>query len=765
MIQKPRSWIFLTLCVTLFAGHGNAQVSRADYENAQQLNKKYSKLALNIPDTPVWLGDTDQFVYRKTVEDGHAFVLVDANALTQRPAFDQAKLAAALSTASGTQYNANDLPFPRFRYVDGQSAIEFAVKDAHWHCDLRAYACSALPGPPRDADDYGYDDTPKAENSESKTKAAPDGNWLAFIENYNVFVHAKDGSKKTALSTDGSEGNYYAFDSIAWSPNSKQLVAYRIRPGYRRVIHYVESSPTDQLQPEYSSMIYPKAGDVLALQQPVLFSVTPSSEIPIDNSLFPNPYRLSHLKWWKDGRGFTFEYNQRGHQIYRVIEVDASTGKARALISERSDTFVNYERLVMNQFDTGKIYRYDVNDGKEIIWASERDGWEHLYLFNGTTGKLENHITKGDWVVRAVNHVDEQKRQIWFEASGMNPGEDPYFVDAYRINFDGTGLTPLTKSGTNHHLEYSNDGKYYVDTYSRIDLPPTMELHRTADNTLLMTVDKGDISKLIAAGWHPPMVFKAKGRDGKTDIWGVIYKPANFDPHKRYHVIEAIYAGPQGSFVPKSFSTRAQPLTQLGFVVVQIDGMGTNNRSKAFHNVAWKNLKDAGFPDRILWHKAAAAKYPWYDISRVGIFGTSAGGQSAMGALLFHPEFYKVAVANSGSHDNRMDKIWWNEQWMGWPVGPQYAASSNVDNAWRLQGKLMLVMGEMDRNVDPSTTLQVVNALIKANKTFDFLFVPGGGHGAGGAYGQRKLEDFFVHNVLGQEPPDWNADPAPKKPQ
>ena len=765
MIQKPRSWIFLTLCVALFAGHDNAQVTRADYDNAQHLNKKYSKLALNIPDTPVWLGDTDQFVYRKTVEGGHAFVLVDANALTQQPAFDQAKLAAALSAGSGTQYKAEDLPFPRFRYVDGQSAIEFAIKDAHWHCDLHAYTCTSLPGPHHDADDYGYDDTPKAENSESKTKASPDGNWLAFIENYNVFVRAKDGSKKTALSTDGSEGNYYTFESIAWSPNSKQLVAYRIRPGYRRVIHYVESSPTDQLQPEYSSMVYPKAGDVLALQQPVLFSVTPSSEIPIDNSLFPNPYHLSHLKWWKDSRGFTFEYNQRGHQLYRVIEVDASTGKARSLISERSDTFVNYERLVMNQFDTGKIYRYDVNDGKEIVWASERNGWEHLYLFNGKTGKLENQITKGDWVVRAVNYVDEQKRQIWFEASGMNPGEDPYFVDAYRINFDGTGLTPLTKSGTNHHLEYSKDGKYYVDTYSRIDLPPTMELYSTADNKLLMTVEKGDISKLIAAGWHPPMVFHAKGRDGKTDIWGVIYKPANFDPHKKYHVIEAIYAGPQGSFVPKSFTTRAQPLTQLGFVVVQIDGMGTNNRSKAFHNVAWKNLKDAGFPDRILWHKAAAVRYPWYDISRVGIFGTSAGGQNAMGALLFHPEFYKVAVANSGSHDNRMDKIWWNEQWMGWPVGPQYAASSNVDNAWRLQGKLMLVMGEMDRNVDPSTTLQVINALIKANKTFDFLFVPGGGHGAGGAYGQRKLEDFFVHNILCQEPPDWNADPAPKNPK
>jgi len=239
----------------------------------------------------------------------------------------------------------------------------------------------------------------------------------------------------------------------------------------------------------------------------------------------------------------------------------------------------------------------------------------------------------------------------------------------------------------------------------------------------------------------------------------VIYRPTNFDPGKKYPVVEDIYAGPQGSFVPKSFSLRAEPLTELGFVVVQMDGMGTNNRSRAFHDVTWHNLKDAGFADRILWHKAAAARYPWYDISRVGIFGTSSGGQSAMGALLFHPEFYKVAVSNSGCHDNRMDKIWWNEQWMGWPIGPQYSESSNVDNAWRLQGKLMLVVGEMDKNVDPSSTYQVVDRLIHADKTFDLLVVPGAGHGTRGPYGpytEYRLFDYFVHNILGAEPPERN---------
>jgi dipeptidyl aminopeptidase/acylaminoacyl peptidase len=201
-----------------------------------------------------------------------------------------------------------------------------------------------------------------------------------------------------------------------------------------------------------------------------------------------------------------------------------------------------------------------------------------------------------------------------------------------------------------------------------------------------------------------------------------------------------------------------QPLAELGFIVVQIDGMGTNNRSRAFHDVAYQNLGDAGFPDRIAWHKAVAAKYPWYDITRVGIYGTSAGGQNSLGALLFHPEFYKAAVSNSGCHDNRMDKIWWNEQWMGWPLGPQYAESSNVDNAYRLQGDLLLVLGELDTNVDPASTLQVVNQLIKHNKKFDLLFVPGGGHGAGGLYGQHLLQDFFVHHLLKVEPPEWNRE-------
>jgi len=779
-----------------------AQVTQADYERAAKLRDNLQGLAVNVPERANWIGQTSRFWYRKSVKGGAEFVLVNAETLAKGPAFDHEKLAAALSAAANEKYEALKLPFQSITFVDDERALEFAAAGSMWRCNLSDYACKktgAAPAnqfgfgrrgggpednpeePPQEFDNDVYDGmvdaapqqgqrqggqargglrVPGREEQEQNFKTSPDGKWEALIQNFNVFLRPKGKteamSQAAPLSWDGSEGNYYTLASIAWSPDSRRLAAYRVRPGYRREVHYIESSPADQLQPKHSTREYAKPGDALDVAQPVLFDLGTKKQVVVDDGLFPNPFSLSPPVWRQDGRAFTFEYNQRGHQVYRVIEVEAATGKARALISEEAKTFFSYRPLQANQRESGSKYRYDVNDGREIIWMSERDGWRHLYLYDGATGKVKNQITKGDWVVRGVEKVDEEKRQIWFQASGMYPGKDPYFIHYYRINFDGAGLTALTEADGDHTVVFSPDRKYYVDMWSRVDLAPVSELRRTEDRKPLLELEKGDISALLAAGWRVPQVFTAPGRDGKTEIWGVIHLPANFDPSKKYPVIEAIYAGPQGSFVQKSFSAAGQTLAELGFVAVQIDGMGTNNRSKAFHDVAWQNLGDAGFPDRILWHKAVAAKYPWYDITRVGVYGTSAGGQNSTGAVLFHPEFYKVAVSNSGCHDNRMDKIWWNEQWMGWPLDPHYAASSNVENAGRLQGKLLLVVAEMDTNVDPASTWQVVNALIKANKKFDLLFVPGGGHGAGGAYYQRLLQDFFIHHLQGVEPPDWN---------
>jgi dipeptidyl aminopeptidase/acylaminoacyl peptidase len=337
----------------------------------------------------------------------------------------------------------------------------------------------------------------------------------------------------------------------------------------------------------------------------------------------------------------------------------------------------------------------------------------------------------------------------------LDAKQDPYHVHYAHIGLDGTGLVRLTKGDGTHSITLSPDRKHLIDTYSRVDLAPMTELRRSADGKLVRVLEKADTSSLEATGWKPPERFVAKGRDGKTDIWGIILRPTNFDPKKKYPVIEDIYAGPHSAFVPKPFLAhyRSQTIGELGFIIVKMDGMGTSHRSKAFHDVCWKNLGDSGFPDRIAWIKAAAKKYPEMDLTRVGIFGGSAGGQSSTRALLAHGDFYKVAVSDCGCHDNRVDKIWWNELWMGWPIGPHYGEQSNATNAGKLTGKLLLVVGEMDRNVDPASTMQVVAALVKANKDFDLLVLPGVGHGAAETpYGQRRRQDFFVRHLIGVEP-------------
>ena len=534
-----------------------------------------------------------------------------------------------------------------------------------------------------------------------------------------------------------------------------RIARWRIEPGDHKEVYLIQSSPPGGGRAVFKSRPYDLPGDKLTLYELSVFDVASRKQVKPEVDRFEHGWEGPNLHWSHDRRHFCYVQVDRGHQRYRVIEVDSQTGALRNLIDEKTGTFI----WTAHTESLGLDYVNWLEKTDEMIYVSERDGWRHLYLVDTKEAKIKNQVTKGTFVVRGIDRIDEENRQIWFRASGRNPEQDPYFVHFYRINFDGTGLVALTEGNGNHSIQYSPDRKYIIDTYSRVDLAPAHELRRVSDCGLVSKFEEADISELVDTGWKPPEVFVAKGRDGTTDIWGIICRPRDFDPNKKYPVLEQIYSGPQGSYVPKSFggARRFSSLADLGFIVVQMDGMGTANRSKAFHDVCWKNLKDAGFPDRIRWHKAAAAKYPWYDITRVGIYGNSAGGQNAAAAVLFHPEFYKAAVANSGCHDNRMDKASWNEQWMGYPVGPQYAECSNIENAGRLQGHLLLIVGEMDDNVPPESTFRFVDALIRSGKDFDFLFVPNGGHGAGGSYGQRRLQDFFLRHLQGTEPPNHNA--------
>jgi len=722
----------------------HAQGTLADYERADTFRSRMERLVYTSEVTPHWIDSSSRFWYRNNIQGGKEFVLVDPEKKSRSPAFNHERLAASLSKATGQNYQATGLPFNSITFINDGGTIRFVVDDVQWTCNLKSYTCTKGARVERA-------ETPRRarpRQRRSRERLSPDKKWIAFIRDYNIFIRSTETSEEFQLSDDGEEAHYYSA-SISWSPDSKKMVTYYTTRGEETTVYLIESSPKDQMRPTMSSRRYALPGDALTIGKPCIFYVENRPPVKVDDALFKNPYRISGIQWNEDSRQFTFRFQQRGEQLARIIGVDAETGVPRVIIEERSGTFVDRYNSIIEY----------VNGGDEIIWSSERDGWKHLYLYDARKDILENRITTGEWVVRGIDHIDEEARQIYFRASGREPNQDPYLIHYYRVNFDGTGLMPLTGANGNHTLRFSPDGAYYVDTYSRIDSPPVSELRRTSDGGLVMELGHADIESLLETGWKMPEPFKAKGRDGITDIWGVIYKPTNFDASKKYPVIEKIYAGPHSSFVPKTFSAGRSDhaLTELGFIVVQIDGMGTANRSKAFHDVAWKNIADAGFPDRILWMKAAARRYPFMDITRVGIFGHSAGGQNSTGALLFHPEFYKVAVSSCGCHDNRMDKAVWNEQWMGYPVGPHYAEQSNVTNAHKLQGKLLLIVGELDTNVPPQSTLQVVDALIKAGKDFGLLVLPGAGHSSGGAYGERRKRDFFVRHLLHIEPPDWNT--------
>ena len=579
---------------------------------------------------------------------------------------------------------------------------------------------------------------------------SPDGRWRVRFVDHNVALHDRRNDVDQTLTTDGEEMDSYE-SRVWWSPDSKHFVTMKVRQGEHREIAMIESAPKDSIHSRVINVPYVKPGDELDHPRLVLFSVQESdpvlpNPILIDDKDFSNPFHINHIAWHQNGNSFSFVYNQRGHQTLRVISVDVETATPRIVVDETSDTFVCYSQ---------KTFLHRIDETNELIWMSERSGWNHLYRIDQVTGEVKNAITSGEWVVRKVEKIDDEARQIWLRVSGMDPIEDPYHVHLIRVGFDGKDLVRLTRGDGNHEWQFSPDGKYLIDTYSRVDLAPRIDLRDAKTGELICHLEKADDSKLLDSGWVPPERFVAKGRDGETDIHGIIIRPTHFDPATKYPVLEAIYAGPHSAFVPKSYGRHVNlyEMAELGFIVVKIDGMGTNHRSKAFHDVCWKNIADSGFPDRIAWMKAAAKDRPEMDLSRVGIWGGSAGGQSAMRALIAHGDFYKAASADCGCHDNRVDKIWWNEQWMGWPIGPHYEQQSNVTQAHRLEGDLLLIWGELDKNVDPASSMQVVDALIKADKDFEQLIVPGAGHGAAGhRYAKRRQADFFVRKL-------WKAEP------
>ncbi|MEC7565019.1 MAG: prolyl oligopeptidase family serine peptidase [Planctomycetota bacterium] len=711
---------------------------------------------------PQWSADNSHFWYRNDLAKGEReFVLVDLKKGTRRLAFDHVRLAKSLGEEGVDGVKAERLALEQLKFDLASHLATFRIQGTYFQYHLKTQKLTRIDNP---GDAPGQE---KSEPDRSRAQQQPadkpyqasrdvsaDGKWKAYIHEHNVYVRAaSDEEPPIQLSTDGKADNGY--QSVYWASNSNNLISFRVQPEEVGQVHLIESSPDEGGRAKLETRRYALPGDKFTTYELNWFDLEKQLQVKPEVGLID--FRDPRLRWTPDGRFVRYQKIDRGHQRLRVIEVDMFSGATRNIIDEVSETFIWTEHVQ----NLGVPLVNWLKQTNEIIYLSEQDGWRHLYLIDVASGKTKNQITRGEYVVRAVDRIDEEKRQIWFRGSGRNAKQDPYLIHYYRVNFDGSGLTALTEGDGYHQIVYSPDRKFIIDSYSRVDMAPVHELRRVANGRLVCELEQADTRELEATGWKPPEVFSAKGRDGVTDIWGIIYRPRDFDPHRVYPVLEHMYAGPHSSYVPKQFSSgnRYSSMTELGFVVVKMDGMGTANRSKAFHDVCWHNLKDAGFPDRILWHQAVAGKYTWYDTSRVGIYGGSAGGQSSTGALLFHPDFYKVAVSSCGCHDNRMDKASWNEQWMGYPVGPHYAASSNIDHAHRLRGKLMLIVGELDKNVPPESTLRLAAALIKANKDFELIVIPGGGHSDGGRYGDRRRKDFFKKHLLGLEPPDINAAP------
>ena len=783
--MKTCFWVSLLAfagALNLFAGG-----SPEDYSRAQSLARRTEGKVFRDAVAPHWLPDNQHFWYRITTgPDAHEFVLVDAVTGEIKRAASAEKLDLPENEPLSTSAQKSLAP-KCTAHTGGETVIRFSnttagsvevfwvdeggerkpygrlrpgeMKEFHTYAGHVWLVTDALGSPlgffeaAPDVLEVAVDgkpaktESPHPRSGRHHSDQSPDGKFSVQFEKENAVLVFTTGGK-TVLNTIGTLENPLRGPAV-WSPDSKHCVVFSVSEVPRRVVTIVESSPRDQLQPKLQTYDYFKPGDALPQVQPVLIDVADKTATVISNDLFTNNFtpdgELGNLRWSPRGDEFYFDYNQRGHQLYRILAVNATNGAGRTVVEERSKTFVDYET---------KTWREWLDDSGELIWMSERDGWAQLYLYDVASGKMKNQITRGNWVVREVLKVDAAKRQIWFLAGGVRAGEDPYHHQLCRVNFDGSGFVQLTQGDGDNAVEFSLDGNYFIAKYSRVDLPTVTELRRSDDGKLVCELERADASRLLKSGWTIPERFVAKGRDGQTDIYGIIIKPANFDPKKSYPVVEEVYAGPQDSFAPLKFGgyLRQHTLAELGFIVVQADGMGTDNRGKKFHDVCWKNLQDAGFPDRIAWIKAAAKTRPWMDLSRVGIYGGSAGGQNAMRALLDYHDFYKVAVADCGCHDNRMDKLWWNEQWLGWPVDDSYLRASNVEDAHKLQGKLLLMVGELDHNVDPASTMQVVNALEKANKDFEMLVITGSDHGSAETpYGSQRRAEFLARNLLGGE--------------
>ncbi len=766
-MKKPNLTILIFLLIMALSAFSSALPAQAphapdkltaeDYRRGENaLSAHTYPLVFRDDVRPSWL-DGHRFWYRNSIPEGQEFILVDARKKTKAQAFDHEKLAAALTKATGTNYTAFQLPFSSFEFAQGGQAIVFQAKDKQFTCNLKTYAWTLEEEPERPGRKYFL---------------SPDGAKAAFIRDFNLWMKDVATGEETQLTTDGEEDFGYATNNagwikserpvLLWSPDSKKIATFQ-HDG--RGVGEMYLATTNVGHPKLEAWKYPLPGDSLIFR---IHRVVIHLDGPrvVRLQMPPDPHRSSvtdhvagrdgtflDVEWSADGNQLAFLSNSRDHKEAVLRVADPETGEVRSVLEEREETFFESGYRVSNW--------HVLKESNEVIWFSQRSDWGHLYLYDLTTGQLKHPITQGGWNVLQVLKVGEKERTIYFTGVGKEPG-DPYFQYLYRVGIDGSGLQLLTPDSANHEISLSPSGEYFVDSYSTPATPPVTVLRNNKGEKVL-TLEEADISRLLGSGWVPPMPITAKARDGETGLYGLLFKPNNFDPDKKYPIINYIYPGPQsGSVGSRSFSASRrdnQALANLGFIVVAIDAMGTPMRSKSFHAAYYGNMGDNGLPDQVAGMKQLADRYPWIDLDRAGIYGHSGGGFASTDAILRYPDFFKVAVSGAGNHDNRNYEDDWGEKWQGlletFPDG-----STNYDNqanqllAENLKGKLLLTHGTMDTNVPVYNTLLVADKLIEANKDFDLILFPNRGHGFSmEPYMMRKRWDYFVKHLLGAEPP------------
>ena len=760
------------VALSIFAAVGNVFAQQigtrvftaADYGRAEKmLSYNTAPLVDHAGIRPVWLAD-GRFWYRNPTAAGSEFIIVDPTNGTRQAAFDQVKLAAALSTAAGAKYEAAKLPFTDFSFSPDNQNISFNIGNRRFKCDAQASGCAA--------DGAAANEPTRAGRRNSFMEVpSPDGRRTAFIRDWNLWMRDSATGKETQLTTDGVKDFGYATDNagwthsdraiLMWSPDGKKIATFQ--QDQRKTSDMVS---TNVGAPHLEAWKYPLPGDqnitmiervVIDVENPkvIRFQMPPDQHRTTLCDDISCDGNFTDVEWSADNSKVAFVSTSRDHKTAKLRVADAATGAIRDVLEE----------TVPTQYESGQgaVNWRVLPASNEVLWYSERDGWGHLYLYDLTTGKLKNQITKGDWVVWRLMKVDEKNRTLYFVAGGREAGRDPYFGHFYRVGMDGKNLQLLTPEDANHEITLSPNGNSFVDSYSKPDVPPTVVM-RDLNGKLLNTLEKTDISRLTATGWKPPTPITVKSRDGKWDLYGLMFTPSNLDPTKKYPIINYIYPGPQGGAVgSRAFSPARgdnQALAELGFVVVSIDGSCNPLRSKAFHDACYGNMADNTLPDQIEGMKQLAQKYPYIDLDRVGIWGHSGGGFATAAAMFRFPDFFKVGISESGNHDNRNYEDDWGERYIGLETNgaggkSNYEDQANENFAKNLKGHLMLAHGTMDDNVPPDNTLLVVDALIKANKDFDLVMIPNAHHGYGAAsfYMMRRRWDYFVRYLSGATPP------------